>query len=62
MIGMGETGAILFLFAIILAVLWFLLPFAVFGIKARLDTSIQLQREIVNLLRYGPDGKPPSQP
>lgn len=40
-----------FIFLIILAVLWFFLPFAVFGVKERLDTLIKLQKETVQLLR-----------
>lgn len=55
----GEFGAIIVLLSVIMAVLWFCLPFAVFGIKARLDKSIQLQREIVTLLR---NGNPPESP
>ncbi len=36
----GFLGVLLILFAAVLAVLWFLLPFAVFGIKDRLETLI----------------------
>lgn len=34
------------LFCVLLAILWICLPFAVFGIKDRLDTLIKLQREV----------------
>lgn len=47
----GEAGAIFYFLLVCLAVLWFLLPFAVFGIKGKLDQSIKLQKEIVELLR-----------
>ena len=37
-------------FLIVLAVLWFLLPFAVFGIKDRLDTLIRQNRQLLERL------------
>lgn len=36
----GLIGLIVFLFLLILAILWFLLPFAVFGTKDKLSTLI----------------------
>jgi len=39
MFGSG-LGIVIFLFLIVLAILWFLLPFAVFGIKDRLDNFV----------------------
>jgi hypothetical protein len=39
----GLVGPLLLL-SLVLAVLWTLLPFAVFGIKKRLDESLELQR------------------
>jgi|GEM_PF-3414404 len=48
---LGPTGfLILLLFLIILAVLWTLLPFAVFGIKKRLDNLGQKMNETVSQL------------
>ena len=38
---MGLISAILTIFGIIAAILWALLPFAVFGIKKRLDKIIE---------------------
>lgn len=37
----GVFGVILFIFLLILAFLWFLLPFAIFGTKEKLDTLIE---------------------
>ena len=37
---MGVLYVALIVFAFILAILWTLLPFAVFGIKAKLDEAI----------------------
>ena len=36
----GTLGMFIILFLVFLAILWFLLPFAVFGIKDRLDDLI----------------------
>ena len=43
----GPFGLIVVLFLIVLCILWTILPFAVFGIKKRLD-------EMIRLLKYGP--------
>jgi hypothetical protein len=41
LLGLGATAwLVLFAFLFVLAVLWFLLPFAVFGSKPRLDKMI----------------------
>lgn len=40
----GVVGLFVVIFLVVLAILWFVLPFAVFGIKGRLDTLIALQR------------------
>jgi len=45
--GLGILGIIIIAFLIVLAILWFLLPFAVFGIKEHLDR----QRAELNMLR-----------
>jgi len=42
---------LLILFLVVLAVLWFLLPFAVFGIKDRLDVLIRESQKTNELLR-----------
>jgi len=39
-----------YIFVFVLAVLWFLLPFAVFGVKEKLDTLISLQNTTNALL------------
>jgi len=47
---LGPFSLIIFLFALVFGVLWFLLPFAVFGTKARLDKIIaELQTINANL-------------
>ena len=35
----GTVGIVVILFLVILAILWFVLPFAIFGTKARLDQA-----------------------
>lgn len=46
---MSETIALLYMaaifVAIVIAILWVLLPFAVFGIKDRLDTLLEVERK-----------------
>lgn len=42
-------GLLLVLFLIILAILWFILPFAIFGIKNRLDLLIA-ETQVTNRL------------
>jgi len=50
---LGPFSLIVFLFAFVLGVLWFLLPFAVFGTKARLDKIIaELQTLNTNLTKF----------
>ncbi len=44
--GMSLLGIIFIIFSIIIGVLWIILPFAVFGIKSRLDKIINLLEEI----------------
>jgi len=46
----GGIGLFWVVFLIALGVLWFLLPFAVFGIKARLDKQIVEQERTNQLL------------
>jgi len=41
----GTFGMVVMLFLLIAAVLWFLLPFAVFGTKARMDELIQINKK-----------------
>lgn len=38
--GLGAFGVIIFLFLCVLAILWFLLPFAIFGTKDLLEKLI----------------------
>ena len=40
----GVLGFVIVLFLVVLAILWFCLPFAVFGIKRRLDDLIHESR------------------
>ena len=37
---LGGFGIVIVLFLVVLAILWFLLPFAIFGIKDKLDLLI----------------------
>lgn len=37
----GIFGIVIFLFLLVLAILWFILPFAIFGIKPKLDMILQ---------------------
>lgn len=48
---LGGFSIIFFLFLLVLAILWFLLPFAVFSIKARAEESVKIQRGILKELR-----------
>ena len=47
----GTVGIVIILFLVVLFILWFLLPFAVFGIKGRLDKLIDQNEQIVALLQ-----------
>ncbi len=51
----GALGSVLGLFVILfllaLAILWFILPFAIFGVKGRLDTIIRQNTETNGHLR-----------
>lgn len=47
----GTFGIVIIVFSIILFLLWFLLPFAVFGIKGRLDQLIQQNKQLISLLQ-----------
>jgi len=47
----GSIGVAGFLFIVLLLILWTLLPFAVFGIKDRLDTQTKLLQDIKNELK-----------
>lgn len=45
----GMVGLV-FLFGLVVLILWTLLPFAVFGVKARLDRLIEINRQVKTLL------------
>lgn len=52
--GFGVLGMIFFLFLFLLAILWILMPFAIFGTKDRLDILIaeaKKQNELLSELR-----------
>ncbi len=49
--GFGIIGIILLIFSIIVGILWSILPFAIFGIKPKLDKIIQLLEEINKKLK-----------
>ena len=44
-------GLIVGIFLVVLAILWFCLPFAIFGTKPRLDEQTKLLREILTELK-----------
>ncbi|WP_296280294.1 hypothetical protein [Pseudoxanthomonas sp.] len=46
----GSFGLLIMLFCAAVAILWIVLPFAVFGIKGRLDDLIAEQRRTNELL------------
>ena len=46
----GTFGLIFIIFLVVAAVLWFLLPFAIFGIKTRLDTMIENSDKTIALI------------
>ena len=52
----GAFGVVLIISAIIIGILWLILPFAIFGIKDRLDTQIRLLKDIKASLN-GDDGE-----
>ena len=47
----GTLGVVVFVFLIVLAILWFLLPFAIFGTKDKLSELIELQKETLQTLK-----------
>jgi hypothetical protein len=47
----GTFGIVIIVFLIVLFLLWFFLPFAVFGIKGRLDQLIQQNKQVISLLQ-----------
>ena len=47
----SGIGIVIIIFIIVLSILWFLLPFAVFGIKRRLDKMIEQNDEVITLLQ-----------
>ena len=49
----GTLGIVIILFLTVLVILWFLLPFAVFGIKGRLDQIIDQNKQLITLLDKG---------
>lgn len=56
MIG-GTVGAILIAFLIVLAIAWFLLPFAMFGLKPRIDELTKETRKTNALLEQIRNGQ-----
>lgn len=47
----GGFGLVILIFLLVLAILWFCLPFAIFGTKPRLDEQTKLLREILAELK-----------
>ena len=45
----GTLGVIYILIISIIAIIWIMLPFAVFGIKAKLDVMIEIMKEMKNM-------------
>ena len=46
----GTFEIVLIVFSIVLFLLWFFLPFAVFGIKGKLDEIIQQNNQLLSFL------------
>lgn len=46
----GTLGIVIMLVVFLAAILWFFLPFAVFGTKARIDELIQINKKTSVLL------------
>ena len=51
----GTLGIVIVVFLVVLFIPWLLLPFAVFGIKGRLDKIIDQNKQIITLLDKGND-------
>ena len=47
----GTFGTVIIIFSIVLFLLWFLLPFAVFGVKGKLDKLIEQNEQLISLLK-----------
>lgn len=47
----STVGIVIFVFVTLLVTLWTLLPFAVFGVKAKLDDQINQNNQIISLLK-----------
>ena len=47
----GAFGFVIIIFLAVLAMLWFFLPFAVFGTKDKLDQLIKQNNELITLLK-----------
>jgi len=48
----GIVGLFVFFFMLVVAIVWFFLPFAVFGTKGRIDTLIAETRKTNELLTH----------
>jgi hypothetical protein len=62
---MGIVYAIGVIFLVILAILWFFLPFAIFGTKPLLEKLLaetQLTNQILDDIRASPDSSPEASP
>ena len=50
-LGGGLVALMVAVFVAILAILWIMLPFAVFGIRKRVDASTALQEQLLHELK-----------
>lgn len=48
-----NINAFLVIFLIIIAILWIMLPFAVFGVKRRLDKVVKELRKLTEIMEKG---------
>ena len=60
--GLGAAYLLFWLFVFVVAVLYLFLPFALFGIKPRLDKVIEQQSEILDLMRKQGAAEEPTPP
>jgi hypothetical protein len=51
-LGGGLVALMVAVFVAILAILWIMLPFAVFGIRKRVDASTALQEQLLHELKW----------
>ena len=49
--GLGVVSGVWFIFLVVISIVWLVLPFAIFGIKPRLDENNKLLSDVLIQLR-----------